>query len=75
MGNNYKTYNDSLKMLKLDSLERRREKLCLQFARKCTTNEKLKNMIPLNKTNHKMTLRNQKKYRSLKANTKRSAIP
>ena len=78
MGNNYKTYNDSLKMLKLDSLERRREKLCLQFAKKCTTHEKLKDMFPLNKTNHKMTLRKQKKYKSLKANTKRykqSALP
>ena len=42
MGNNYKTYIDSLKMLKLDSLEWRREKLCLQFAKKCTTNEKLR---------------------------------
>ena len=64
MGNNYKTYKESLKMLTLDSLERRREKLCLQFAKKCTTNENFKNMFPLNKTNHKMTLRNQKKFRS-----------
>ena len=46
--------------------------------KKCTTHEKLNNIFPLNKTNHKMTLRNQKKYESLKANTKRykqSALP
>ena len=71
MGNSYKTYKDSLRVLKLDSLERRREKLCLQFAKICTTHEKLKDIFPLNKTKHKMTLRNQKKYKSLKANTKR----
>ena len=61
------------KMLKLDSLERRREKLCLQFAKKCTTHEKLNNIFPLNKTNHKMTLRNQKKYKSKRY--KQSAPP
>ena len=34
MGNNYNTYRQSLKELKLDTLERRRETLCLKFAKK-----------------------------------------
>ena len=78
MGKNYKTYKKSLKILKLDTLEKRREKLCLQFAKKCTMNDKMKVMFPLHKTEHKMKIRNQKKYKILKANTKRmkqSALP
>ena len=52
--------------------------MCLKFAKKCTLNEKLKNLFPLNKNDHKMKLRKQKKYKILKANTKRykqSALP
>ena len=78
MGQNYKTYKNSLKVLKLDTLEKRREKLCLQFAKKCTMNEKMKVMFPLNNREHKMEIRNKKKYKVLKANTKRlkqSALP
>ena len=41
-------------------------------------NEKKKVMFPLNKTEHKMKMRKTKKYKILKANTKRlkqSALP
>jgi hypothetical protein len=78
IGHNYRTYKNSLKILKLDTLEKRREKLCLQFAKKCTMNEKMKVVFPLNKTEHKMKIRKQKKYKIFKANTKRlkqSALP
>ena len=78
MGKHYTSYKNSLKVLNIDSLEKRREILCLKFAKKCTLNEKLKNLFPLNKNDHKMKLRKQKKYKILKANTKRykqSALP
>ena len=78
MGQHYTSYKNSLKVLNIDSLEKRREMLCLKFAKKCTLNEKLKNLFPLNKNDHKMKLRKQKKYKILKANTKRykqSALP
>ena len=41
--NSYKTYRQSLKEPGMDTLERRREILCLRFAKKCLKNEKLKN--------------------------------
>ena len=43
MENSYKTYRQSLKEPGMDTLERRREILCLRFAKKCLKNEKLKN--------------------------------
>ena len=42
MGNAYTTYRQSLKELGMDTLERRREILCLRFAKKCLKNEKFK---------------------------------
>ena len=78
MGNNYNTYRQSLKELKLDTLERRREILCLKFAKKCLQNEKLKNLFPLNKNKHSMIRRNKRKHETRKIRTTRfekSAIP
>ena len=49
MGKNYETYRNGLKLLKIDSLNRRREKLCLTFAKNCTKNIKVKDIFPLKK--------------------------
>ena len=38
----YKTYKQGLKMLNIQTLEKRREMLCLRFAKKCLENEKYK---------------------------------
>ena len=78
MGKSYKTYNDSLKELQLDSLEKRRELLSLRFAKKCLNNEKMKNLFPMKKSKHKMEMRNYRKYKTKHINTKRfecSALP
>ena len=78
MGKSYKTYNDSLKELQLDSLEKRRELLSLRFAKNCLKNEKMKNLFPLKKLKHKMERRNYRKYKTKHINTKRfecSALP
>ena len=42
MGQHYKSYEDSLLELGMESLEVRREKLSLKFARKCVTHERTK---------------------------------
>ena len=47
MGKYYSTYKEGLKILKINILKLRREKLCLSFAKKCIKNEKVKNMFPL----------------------------
>lgn len=40
LGSNYTTYNDALAILKVDTLESRRTKLCLKFALKAVRNPK-----------------------------------
>ena len=78
MGKSYKSYKESLKELSLDTLEKRREILCLKFAKKCLKNEKLKNLFPMSKKKHEMKKRNIRKYETRKIRTSRfqgSAIP
>ena len=78
MGKSYKSYKESLKELSLDTLEKRREILCLKFAKKCLKNEKLKNLFPMSKKKHEMKKRNIRKYETRKIKTSRfqgSAIP
>ena len=65
-------------MLKLDTLDERRRKICLKFAQNCLKNEKVKSMFPLNFSKHKMKLRKTNKFKISKQRTKRyqkSAIP
>ena len=71
MGQQYKSYEDSLLELGIESLEVRREKLSLKFARKCVANEKTKNMFPLNKKRHQMKTRDQEIYEVQYAKTER----
>jgi hypothetical protein len=74
----YKNYKDGLKKLNIETLEKRRETLCLRFANNCLKNPKVRNFFPLKEKNHKMKMRKEKKYVVNKAKTKRyrrSAIP
>ena len=78
LGPKYTTYKEGLKILKMQTLNDRREALCLSFAKKCLRNEKVKSMFPIRKIKHKMEKRNIEKFQNLKANTKRyekSAVP
>ena len=43
--------------MKIDSLEERREKLCLKFAKACVRNEKLSDIFPRNNKKHSMEKR------------------
>ena len=72
----YSTYESALKLLKLETLKTRREKLCKSFAKKCTRNVKVKSMFPKNTC--KRQVRNQNKYFVNFATTERylkSSIP
>ena len=67
----YYTYENALTILELESLSERREYLCLQFAKKCLTDPKMKNQFQLNKKSHPMMTRFPEMYEVDHANTKR----
>ena len=78
MGSKYKNYSDALKELNLQTLDERRQSLCVKFAKKCLETEKLKKMFPLNRKVHDMEKRNNERYLVSKSFTERhrkSAIP
>ena len=74
-GKKYESYEDSLNQLKLDTLEVRREKLCLSLAKKSLQLEKFKQLFPLNMNRQ---TRNSNKFIVRKCRTERhknSSIP
>ena len=78
MGKSYTTYKAGLEYLNLLTLDRRRENLCVNFAKKCIKTEKAKKLFLLKNSMHKMTTRNKQKFKVFKQNTKRyqkSSIP
>ena len=78
LGQNYSSYKNGLKELNLENLNKRREEICLKFAKNCLKNEKVNNMFPKTKTKHRMKKRKQRKFKTKKIKTdryKRSAVP
>ena len=76
--NHYDNYENALKILKLDTLNKRREMLCLKFAKNCLKNEKMKRLFPLQTHHHNMKKRSQAMFKVNKSRTSRyrsSAIP
>ena len=67
----YNSYESALSMLDLESLDERRERLCLQFAKKCLGHEKMKNLFPLNQKTHPMLTRFNELYQVNNAHTGR----
>ena len=67
----YLSYKKGLAQLGIESLDSRREQLCLNFAQKCTKNDKLKHMFPKNTKSHEMNTRHEEKYIVQHANTSR----
>ena len=57
--------------MKIDSLEERREKLCLKFAKACVRNEKLSDIFPRNNKKHSMEKRDKEIFLVKRANTER----
>ena len=71
LSENYKTYENALKTLDIESLYDRRERLCLEFARKCLRNEKMGKLFKENQKLHEMETRNKEKYEITYARTSR----
>ena len=68
---NYQSYKKALVKLDIETLENRREQLCLNFARKCVKNKKMNKMFPLNNKKHEMVTRDNEKYKVQFANNER----
>ena len=78
MGKNYTSYKAGLEMLKIENLDKRRERLCLNFAKKSIQNEKAGKLFPKNVSKHSMKKRRTKKFKPRITKTTRyqkSAIP
>ncbi len=58
-------------MIGLETLEMRREKLCLKFAKACTRNDKLSDMFPRAKKDHSMEKRKKEVFMVKRAKTER----
>ena len=71
LGERYESYKEALKVLRMDSLEMRREKLCLKFAKQCLRHDKLKELFPRHERIHDMEKRNCEKFVVKKAMTER----
>ena len=67
----YKSYEQALKYLDLDTLKQRRIELSLTFARKCLKSNKMKHLLPPNNGYHNMETRNHEHFHVNHANTKR----
>ena len=78
LGKKYLNYQNALKTLNIDNLDKRRGKICLKFANNCLKNEKVKNLFPKSEQKHGMKLRKERKFKTNKNRTERyrkSAIP
>ena len=78
MKEKYTHYEDSLLQNNLESLEVRRQRLALKFAKDCINNEKFKYIFPRNDFTQKMKTRNEEEFHLPHANTNRmmtSSIP
>ena len=76
--NKYTNYHEGLKSLNIESLDERRRKLCLKFAKNCLKIDKVKGMFKKKKNIHNMQKRKSKIFEEKCAKTKRyqiSAIP
>ena len=71
LGKEYNNYNSALNRLNLLSLEERRKQLCINFAKKCTKNDKLNNMFPLNEHKYRMKTRQKEIFKVFKSKTER----
>ena len=67
----YKDYQTGLNILDLQNLKDRRKYLCLDFARKCLKNEKMKYLFPPNNKIHDMETRDSEHFKVSNFNTER----
>ena len=78
LGNNYQSYENGLEKLGLDTLEKRRDHMCLKFAKQCLKIGKMKQFFGKNVSEHSMLKRDSNTFKVARAQTERlrkSAIP
>ena len=78
LGKSYLNYNDGLQKLRLKKLNLRRQNICLNFAKKCLKNNKVKHFFNESYKIHKMNKRSKNIFKEKRSRTKRfqqSAIP
>ena len=69
LGDQFKTYEQGLLTLNMESLSEQRQVLCLSFAQKCTKNPKTSNMFPRNEKIHTMDTRKKELFKVQHAKT------
>ena len=77
-GKPYESYSETLKELGIMRLSKRREVICLKFAKSCLKLENFKKLFPMHVSKHEMKKRHKEKFQISKSNGKRyenSAIP
>ena len=67
----FKNYNNSLLILNLETLQERRNKLSLEFAKSGIKNNTLRDLLPEQDNSDKISTRKQEKYKVTFANTER----
>ena len=78
MEEDYRNYNHALRVLGLKTLETRRKKLTLDFAKRSIMDNKFRDLFPIRQKAHTMETRNKEKFKVTHANTHRyskAAIP
>ena len=63
LGSKYELYENALNILGIETLDERREQLCLRFAKKSAKHPKFSHLFPKNLKEHKMTTRNCEKFK------------
>ena len=71
LGERFKTYKKALQLLDLQTLDERREQLCLTFAKRASKHPKFMHFFPLNQKSHQMNTRNFEKFKVHYAHTER----
>ena len=77
-GNGYSSYEEALKQLGLETLDKRRDQMCLKFAKQCLKLDKMRGLFPRRKSDHLMEKRNPDYFDTVVTHTERfrkSAIP
>lgn len=54
LGDRYLSYEEALEQLGLETLERRRDKMCLKFSKQCLKLDKMRGLFPRRKSDHLM---------------------
>ena len=75
LGRHYKSYKEACNRVGIEDLVSRRTRLCLNLAKKCLSNPKIKHFFPQNKKRNIMITRNHDKFVADKAHTERLKKP